>query len=146
MLKAIFLAIFGVTAGMCLALVLVIAVELFSSVVHPVPEDFGNTPEEMCRHVERYPAWVLAVVVPLWGLSALASTWTARKIGRISAALIVGTLLVAAAAFNLWMLPYPIWFKVAIAISIPIASVAGSRLATGQIGAFAAMPIASERR
>ena len=33
---------------------LVIAVEAYSSVVHPLPVDFKGTSEEMCLHVARY--------------------------------------------------------------------------------------------
>lgn len=52
--------------------------EGFSAVVHPLPEDFGGTMEEMCRHVEKYPQWVLAVVVPMWAVAALVGTWMAE--------------------------------------------------------------------
>jgi len=50
----------AVVAGMALAFALVVAVEFFSSIVHPFPADFdGNIP----AHVKRYPHWVLAVFV-----------------------------------------------------------------------------------
>ncbi|HEX2518177.1 MAG TPA: hypothetical protein VHK04_01370, partial [Castellaniella sp.] len=58
-------------------------VELFSAVVHPLPEDFGGTTEELCRHVERYPPWVLALVVPAWAVTALVGTWTAKRMGNL---------------------------------------------------------------
>jgi len=60
----------AIVVGVFAALVLVVAVELFSDVVHPLPEDFGGTPEEMCRHVEQYPPWALAVVVAAWAATA----------------------------------------------------------------------------
>ena len=69
----------AVSIGLFVALALLAAVELFSAVVHPLPEDFGGTTEEMCRHVQRYPQWVLAVVVPAWAFTALISTWTAQN-------------------------------------------------------------------
>ncbi len=59
----IFLAIL---AGLATALALVVAVEAASAVVHPTPEGFSGTQEEMCEHVARYPQWVLAVVVVAW--------------------------------------------------------------------------------
>ena len=62
-----------------MAFLLLVGVELFSAVVHPVPPNFGGTKEEMCQHVARYPQWVLAVVVPLWALTAFLGAWTARK-------------------------------------------------------------------
>jgi hypothetical protein len=43
----------GAVAGVELAFVLVIAVELFSAVVHPVPPGFTGTMDEMRQHVAR---------------------------------------------------------------------------------------------
>jgi hypothetical protein len=82
-MKAVLRTLAAVFAGLLVLFILVVAVELFSAVVHPLPEDFGGTKEEMCRHVERYPQWVLAVVVPAWAVAAFASTWTARRIGNL---------------------------------------------------------------
>ncbi len=114
----------GIAAGLVLAFVLVVAVEGVSAVVHPVPPDFGGTEEEMCAHIERYPAWVLAVVVPAWAGTACLGTWLAGRIGGWVSALVVGLLLFAAVAANVSMLPYPSWFKVATLLAIP-AAVAG---------------------
>ena len=76
-MKAMLRASAAVLAGLLVLLILLIAVEFFSAVVHPLPADFGGTSEEMCQHVARYPHWVLAVVVPAWTGAALASVWTA---------------------------------------------------------------------
>jgi hypothetical protein len=119
----------AVFAGLLVSFILVVALELFSAVVHPLPADFGGTMEEMCRHVERYPAWVLAVAALAWAVTALAGTWTAQRIGNVYSAAIVGLLLLAALVFNVSKLPYPMWFKVATLLLIPAAIVAGSRLA-----------------
>src|SRR5579862_4514442 len=102
----------GIAIALVVAFVLVVAVEMFSAVVHPFPEGFGGTMEEMCKHVERYPHWVLAAVVPMWAAAALAGAWTAGKIGSTYSAAAVGLLLFAAAVLNISMLPYPIWFKI----------------------------------
>ncbi len=114
--------------GMFVAFILLVAIEFFSSIVHPVPPDFGGTKDEMCQHVARYPHWVLTLVVPLWGITAFVSTWTAERIGGRGAALFIGLLLVAAVVFNVWELPYPIWFKVMSVIVIPVAVALGSRM------------------
>jgi hypothetical protein len=118
----------AIIAGMIVALVLVVAVELISAVVHPVPPDFKGTKEEMCLHVARYPAWVLALVVPAWGATAFASTWIAGRVGNLASALFIGLLLIVAVAFNLSMLPYPAWFKIAILLVIPAAVLLAGRL------------------
>lgn len=111
----------GIVAGLALAFVLVVAVELFSAVVHPFPEGFEGTEEEICAHVEKYPGWVLAAVVPMWALIVFSSTWVTRKIGGLVASVLVGLLLLVAVGFNQWMLPYPIWFEVANFIALPLA-------------------------
>ena len=139
-MAAVLRSIAAVVAGTVVALVLVVAVELFSAVVHPVPPDFGGTMDEMCQHVARYPHWVLAVVVPAWAVAAAASTWIAGRLGNPGCALFVGALLVAALVFNISMLPYPLWFKIASVIAIPAAVLAGIYWARG--GAAAALKVA----
>jgi len=125
-MKAVLRTLAAVLTGLLVLFILVVAVELFSAVVHPLPADFGGTKEEMCQHVERYPYWVLAVVVPAWAVAAFASVWTARRIGNFYSSAIVGLLLLAALAFNISKLPYPTWFKFANLLVIPTAVFAGS--------------------
>src|SRR5262245_57199840 len=122
----------GVLIGLIVAFVLVVGLELFSDAVHPFPEGVEKTMEEMCRHVENYPQWILAVAVAAWGVTALVSTWVAKKIGNVYSALIVGLLLLAALVMNLSMLPYPIWFKGANLVAIPAAIAAGLQLSKRQ--------------
>jgi hypothetical protein len=126
-MKSVLRSFVAVPASMLVLFILVVAVELFSAIVYPLPKDFGGTTEEMCQHVARYPQWVLAVVVPAWAVAAFVSTWTARKIGNVYSALIVGLLLLAALACNVSMLPYPTWFKIANLLVIPLAVFAGIR-------------------
>lgn len=119
MFKA-FKVICAAGAGMLLAFGLVIAVELFSAVVHPFPPDFKHTPDEMCAHVARYPEWVLQTVVVLWSATTYISTWVAARLGNVIAGMITGALLILAAAFNVSMLPYPTWFSAAILVCLPV--------------------------
>lgn len=121
-------------AAMLLAFLLVIAVEFYSSLVHPFPPGLGMTPEEICLHVTRYPQWVLATVVPLWGGTAWLGTWVAHRLGSWGCGLAVAMLLYAAVLFNCSMLPYPLWFKGAMTLAIPVAAYAALR---GRAGATA---------
>ena len=114
----------AVVAGMALAFALVVAVELFSSVVHPFPPDFNGN---MGEHVRRYPHWVLGVVVPAWGATCAAATWVASRVGGRLAGIVVALLLAWALIFNLTMLPYATWFKAAMYIAFPIACLLGIR-------------------
>ena len=122
----------GVLVGLLVAFILVIAVEAFGSVAHPFPEDFGGTPEELNRHVERFPAWVLAVAAIAWAVAAFASAWTANRIGGIYSVAIVGLVLLVMLVFNISILPYPLWFKIATLLLIPMAIVVGGRLWIGR--------------
>jgi hypothetical protein len=127
-MKTALRALAAVVVGLLLSFILVVAVELFSGVIHPLPEGFGGTSEEMYRHVQRYPPWVLAVVVPAWAVAALVGTWTAGRIGNLYSSATVGLLLLAALVFNISLLPYPLWFKIANLLAIPIAAIAGTGL------------------
>jgi hypothetical protein len=127
MMKTALRTFAAIVAGLLVALLLVVAVEGFSAVVHPLPEKFGGTPEEMCRHVERYPPWVLAVVVPAWAGTAFAGVWIAQRIGNLVSSTFVGLLLIAAVAFNESMLPYPTWFKIGNLLAVPAAAILGIR-------------------
>ena len=129
-MATVFRAAGAIVAGMLVAFILVVAVELFSAVAHPVPPDFGGTMDEMCKHVERYPHWVLAVVVPAWAATAFASTWIAGRLGNRGCALFIGLLLLAALIFNISKLPYPIWFKIASLIAVPCAIISGLYLSS----------------
>jgi hypothetical protein len=80
--------------------------------------------------VERYPHWVLALVVPAWAVTAFVGTWTAKRLGNLCSFAIVSLLLLAALVFNISKLPYPRWFKIANLLAVPAAIVAGGRLAT----------------
>jgi len=117
----------GIIAGLFIAFVLIIAVELASAVVHPLPPDFKGTQEEMCAHVARYPQWVLALVIPAWALAAFAGAWTAQRIGGRPSALFINLLLTAAVLFNVSMLPYPNWFKILSPLAVVAAVIAAIR-------------------
>ena len=114
--------LFAVVVGMALALALVVAVELFSAIVHPIPADFDGN---MGEHVRRYPHWILGVVVLAWGATSAAATWVASRVGNRLAGSAVALLLAWALIFNLTMLPYTMWFKVVMLSVFPVACLLG---------------------
>jgi hypothetical protein len=124
-MKTALRAIAAVVAAITLAFVLVIAVELFSAVVHPVPQGFTGTMDEMCEHVARYPHWVLGVVVVAWSATAFLSAWVATRIGNRSAGIAVILILAFAIVFNVSKLPYAMWFKLVMLCSFPVACYLG---------------------
>jgi uncharacterized membrane protein len=118
-------AVLSIVAGLTLAGGLVVAIEVFSNVLYPPPPDFKGTQEEMCAHVAAYPQWILAVVVVAWSATALASTWFATRLGSRIPGVVVGLLLILGVASNVAMLPYVLWFKVAVLLCVPIACLLG---------------------
>lgn len=124
-MKTALRTIVAVVAGMALAFVLVIALELFSGVVHPVPLGFTGIMDEMCQHVARYPHWVLGVVVLSWSATTFVSTWVATRIGNRWAGITVILLLTLAIVFNISKLPYAMWFKVVMLSCFPVACYLG---------------------
>lgn len=117
----------AVITGLVAAFVLIVAVEGFSSLVHPFPAGFKGTSDEVCRHVENYPAWILAVVVPMWAGTAFVASWVSQRISGVYASGLIAVALLAGLIFNISMLPYPTWFSVACLISIPAASFVAMR-------------------
>ena len=127
-MKNVLRIVLAVIAGMALAFVLVVAVELFSAVVHPFPPGLDpNAPGSIPEHVRRYPGWILAVCGLMWGATAAAATWVASRIGGRLAGAVVTLLLAAALAFNLSMLPYVMWFKIAMPAAFFVACLIGIR-------------------
>ena len=116
----------AVLAGLVVASVLIVAVEVFSSIVHPFPPDVDPSDYAVCKaHVARCPAWVLAAAVLAWGLTTFLSAWLATRLGsgrHFAHGIVVGLILVALVVLNMSMLPYPIWFWVPTWLFFPWAS------------------------
>lgn len=125
----------SVIAGLIVALILVIGVEGASSILHPFPPGVDPTDMEVCKaHVARYPAGILALVVVVWGLTVFVSSWLATRLGTArhpAHGIVVGSLLLAAVAFNMSMLPYPAWFWINLLV-FPVAFIAGAKQAQGR--------------
>lgn len=118
----------AIAAATFVALFFIVAVEIFSAVVHPMPAGFDGSMEEICEHVARYPTWVLALVVLAWGFTAWLSTWIAQRIGGSGPAIFIGMILVVAVIYNVSILPYPLWFKFVIVITILTSVLLGCQL------------------
>jgi hypothetical protein len=132
---AILRSIGAVVAGLVLAMVLVVAVEVLSNIVHPFPAGVAPTHEEICNHVAKYPSWMLAVASVLWASTVFVSSWLATRWGtrrHPAHGILIGILLFAAAAFNMSMLPYPIWFEVVTLASFVLATFLGCMLGRGK--------------
>ena len=122
----------AVLVGLVAASVLIVGVELFSSIVHPFPPDVDPIDYEVCKaHVARYPAWVLLLVVLAWGLTTFLSAWLATRLGsgrHRAHGIVVGSILLALAVMNMSMLPYPIWFWASNLVIFPLGFSWGAKL------------------
>ena len=133
MFKAIFWSSFAIVSGLVTAFALIVATEGLGAVCHPFPPGLDPNDLEACKaHVAKCPQWFLGVAVGCWGMTALSSVWVATRLGtsrHFAHGGAIGVLLLAAVILNLSMLPYPLWFKVANLVVMPLGIVLGIWLA-----------------
>ncbi len=123
---AVLLSIFAMFA-------LLIAVEGISALLHPWPEDFAGTPEEVARQVATYPVGILVFLgVVGWGGIMFAITWLATRLGtnrHVGHGYGIGVVFLGLVIMNLSMLPYPIWFWFVLLTVLPVAAYFGTTTA-----------------
>ncbi|MEM6641088.1 MAG: hypothetical protein AAF610_14440 [Pseudomonadota bacterium] len=123
-------------AGIALAVVAFMLIEGVGGILHPWPEDFGGTFEEIAAQVRSYPVWVLALLGGVgYGCTMFLVTFiTARfSLGRNRAlGLAVGALLFAMVVYNLSILPYPVWYWILMLTVLPASAYLGSRMGAQQ--------------
>lgn len=138
MLSSIFVKSLRSTAAVCAGLVLafigVIGVEVLSNVLHPFPPGIDPTSMDACRaHVARYPTGVLFLGAMAWALTVFVSSWLATRLGtnrQPAHGIVVGMILLGLAIFNMSLLPYPLWFWGNL-LTFPACFLSGSRLGRG---------------
>jgi hypothetical protein len=90
----------------------------------------------MCKHVARYPTWVLATGAAIWAGGVLASCWLATWLGtgrHPAHGIVVGVLLLMLVGMNLAMLPYAPWFPIVMLVSFPISIYWGTKWGRGGV-------------
>ncbi len=126
-------SVLAVILSIAVAVGLFMMVEGIGSVLHPWPEDFAGTFEEIARHVETTPAWVLALLGGLgYGAIMFICTYIATRVGCDKNpwhGYGVGLFLFAMVVFNMTKLPYPIWFWVLMFVVLPPAAYFGTQSA-----------------
>ncbi len=135
MIVSILRSIGAVIAGLIVAFVLLVAIEVISNVFYPFPPGFDPNDFEACKaHVAKYPTWVLVVAALGWGATVFLSSWLATRLGtgrHPAHGIVVGSLLCLAAAANIVMLPYAVWFEVGCPVLLPLCYIAGAWLGKG---------------
>ncbi len=124
----------AVAVSLTAAFALIIAIELVSAVIHPVPPGMDFNDKEACTaFFANYPQWLFGVAAVAWGLTAFTSSWLATRLGayrHLAHGVAIGFLLLLGAIANMLMLPYPLWFELANMVLIPLGIFFGIRLAT----------------
>ena len=134
MFKSIFWSVLAVAVSLTAAFALIVAIELVSAVIHPMPPGMDPLDKEACTaFFADYPQWLFGFGAVGWGLTAFTSTWLATRLGayrHFAHGAAIGTLLFLAVIFNMLMLPYPMWFELTNLVLIPLGIFLGTWLAT----------------
>jgi hypothetical protein len=103
-------------AGALVAVGLVWIIEMAGHRVYPPPPDldFGDT-EAVRLYISGLPLGAFMFVGGAWFIGTLGGTTVACYVGNAAPrifAMVVGALMLAATAFNLSVIPHPLWFAV----------------------------------
>jgi hypothetical protein len=124
-MPSILRAILAVVAGVVVGFAVVMAIEMLSTVIFPLPEGVDPMDESAMREIMAdIPTGAMVLVLAAWLLGTLAGVATAIRLHPARArwpGLVVAGLLAAATVANLLMLPHPVWM----AVAAPAALIAG---------------------
>ena len=133
MIKSIFWSVLSVAVSLTAAFGLVVAIELVSAIIHPMPPGMDPHDKQACTaFFANYPQWLFGVAAIGWGMTAFTSTWLATRLGayrHFAHGAAIGSLLLLAVIANMLMLPYPMWFEVTNLVFIPLGIFLGTWLA-----------------
>ena len=125
----------AIIASLVAAMALIIAVEAVTIYFHPFSVGVDTTDQEVVKaHVAKFPHWVLAIGAIGWSVTAFVGAWVATRLGTArhpAHGISIGALLLLAAAFNMYLLPYPVWFVVVGLLGISIATYLAVKLNLG---------------
>jgi len=132
----VFRSLAAVVTGLVSAIIVITLVETVGHTVFPPPAGFDPmTPEGMSAIVARMPTAALLFVLIAYVCGGMVGGVVAVKVAgsnRMAEALVVGSVLMVGALFNVMTIPHPIWMSAAsVAVQVPAAYL-GARLATGE--------------
>jgi len=123
-----------VILGIVVAFVMFMLIEGLGAILHPFPENFSGTQEEIMAQVENYPTWVLALLGGGgWAASMFLCVFAATRVGTNRHpwhGMVVGVFWFGMLAFNMYILPYPTWYLILNLIALPAMAFAGIKVAT----------------
>ncbi|MDH5621333.1 MAG: hypothetical protein OEY74_04560 [Gammaproteobacteria bacterium] len=120
--------------GVFVAVGLVWLIEMIGHAVYPPPPDIDFSDVDAVRHyLSTLPLGAFAFVGGAWFLGTLGGTMAASRIGSAAPrlfAMVVGGFVLAATAFNLAVIPHPLWFSIVGVAGILVAAWLGQFLST----------------
>jgi hypothetical protein len=121
-------------AGIVVAGTIVWLVEMIGHTIYPTPADLDTGDMDVMRaYVDTVPLGAMLSVALAWFLGSLGGTFAACRIGSarpLVYLLVVGGMMFAGAAFNLTMIPHPIWFSILGVVGIFVGAWLGMTLGT----------------
>ncbi len=113
--------VLGVVAGLVVAFLCVVGIELVGHNVFPPPAGTDLTdPAQVARLMETVPTAALAFVILAWFLGALVGAWVANAVAkRALAGWIVVLLVIAGGVYTMLTIPHPLWMWAA-GIALPL--------------------------
>jgi len=131
----VFRSLAAVFTGLVSAIIVITLVETVGHTIFPPPAGFDPmTPEGMSAIVAQMPTAALLFVLIAYLCGGVTGGVVAVKVAgssRLTEALVVGSVLMVGALFNVMTIPHPIWMSVAsVVVQLPAAYL-GARLAVG---------------
>jgi hypothetical protein len=104
-------------AGTLVAVGLVWLIEIAGHTIYPPPPDLDFSDTDAVRlYISGLPLGAFGFVGAAWFVGTLGGTMAACYVGNAAPkifAMVVGALMLVATAFNLAMIPHPLWFSIA---------------------------------
>lgn len=113
--------ILGIVAGVVLAMVVMMALEMAGHAAMPPPPGLDPAdPEDVKQMVASASMAAKAWVVFGWFAAALAGGWLARRLSRKGwAGWVIAVLIAVGGIANIMMIPHPLWMQIA-AVGAPL--------------------------
>lgn len=107
--------VLGIIAGIVAAVATIGGLNLVSHMLHPIPDGLrAENYAAIGAFIAAMPAWALAVIALAWFLGALVGGLAAGLVSRRSWTVwLIGLLIIAAAAVNVFNIPHPLVLQIA---------------------------------
>ncbi|HQR17867.1 MAG TPA: hypothetical protein PK948_05835 [Gemmatimonadales bacterium] len=124
-------SLLGVLAGFVVAVVVIMVVEMVGMKVYPLPAGVDPTdPAALQALMPTLPLGSFLFVLASWLLGTGAGAVVAQRVSKAASrvpGLTLGGLVLAAALYNMWVIPHPTWFVAASVFGIAAVAALASK-------------------